>query len=444
MVNLFQDLGIPESKLHMKYKLLRDGLAPTGEKAVVQDWADGFVDRDNKFVEEFQKTFHSAFWELYLFRVLSEAGFVIDFSKNRPDFLVASPYEFNIEAVVSEIKQGGREEATRELDDILSMIEPAHENRNFKNLIDEAITRYSNSIQSKTQKFISEYSNCNWIKRDVPFVIGLASYAQVNYGKEYHYPLMALLYGEYFNPESESFNQVDSIIKPGTSSDIPLGIFRNGSMSDISAIVFSCTVTLGKLTALSISQKKSEDIRNFVFNVRHDFDEPHYKIQVVSPECPEELSDGLFVFHNPNARVKLPFDAFNRTNAVQITYENNQLRLEGNNLPIVSRLNMLDALPQEAKNMLFKETFERFNRGYSISKFRILDIDIELKEVTLEDQWMPVPLPVIIDLSDEDIDLINRNGISVGDMALSIIKGEFNDIGMAETYRLISIDKIDI
>jgi hypothetical protein len=33
---------------------------------VVNDWATGFKDRDGKFVKEFQITFDSSFWELYL------------------------------------------------------------------------------------------------------------------------------------------------------------------------------------------------------------------------------------------------------------------------------------------------------------------------------------------------------------------------------------------
>jgi hypothetical protein len=29
---------------------------------VINDWANGFVDRDGKFVKEFQTTFNSSFW----------------------------------------------------------------------------------------------------------------------------------------------------------------------------------------------------------------------------------------------------------------------------------------------------------------------------------------------------------------------------------------------
>ncbi len=37
---------------------------------VLNEWARGFKDRDGKFVHEFQRTFDTCFWELYVFAVL--------------------------------------------------------------------------------------------------------------------------------------------------------------------------------------------------------------------------------------------------------------------------------------------------------------------------------------------------------------------------------------
>jgi len=33
---------------------------------VLLNWAEGFIDRDGKFLKEFQTSFNSSFWELYL------------------------------------------------------------------------------------------------------------------------------------------------------------------------------------------------------------------------------------------------------------------------------------------------------------------------------------------------------------------------------------------
>src|SRR5712692_4386661 len=68
---------------------------------VLNEWASGFQDRDGKFVKEFQTTFDSSFWELYLFAVLKQYGLQADFSHASPDFCVSSNDGLNIEAVVA-------------------------------------------------------------------------------------------------------------------------------------------------------------------------------------------------------------------------------------------------------------------------------------------------------------------------------------------------------
>ncbi len=116
--------------------------------------------------------------------------------------------------------------------------------------------------------------------------------------------MVALLYGYYYNVNTETYEKRDFIIKPNTKSEIPIGIFNDSSMEHISAIIFSSVVTLGKLTSLSISQNKSPLKTNTVMIVRHDQDAPHYKLQEVTDEQPEYLSDGVFIFHNPNAKTR--------------------------------------------------------------------------------------------------------------------------------------------
>lgn len=73
---------------------------------VLNDWARGFVDRDRKFVQEFQTSFNSCFWELYLFAVLKKFGMEVDFTKTRPDFRVTTG-GVNIEATVASHRRGG-------------------------------------------------------------------------------------------------------------------------------------------------------------------------------------------------------------------------------------------------------------------------------------------------------------------------------------------------
>lgn len=355
-LDLFEDIGIPEDKLHPKFKFLRDKDFFEGERKIISSWVKGFIDRDNKIVQEFQKTFHSSFWEFYLFRVFSEMGFEIDFSKDRPDFIIQKPIKLFIEAVVSNIKQSGRPESDRNIDDVLSMIVPPHLQENFEADLDEAIVRNSNAILGKSRKYLDQYRNCDWVDEQTPFIIALSSYDQVNYGKEYLYPMMALLYGLYFNPEKDDYEDKTHIIKPNTDSKIPLGLFQDNSFKHISAIIFSSNTTLGKLTSLSVSANNSPMQQQRVINIREDYEPPYYKIQDVHRDNPEELSDGLFVFHNPFASNKLSKEVFKASNALQINFDEQGFNAEGNNLPIYSRFNMNKLfLPDIALQLIFKD-----------------------------------------------------------------------------------------
>src|SRR3546814_7253500 len=62
----------------------------------ISDWSsdvcssDLFIDRDGKFVKEFQSSFESSFWELYLHAVLKDMGMSLDYSFHAPDFVVRS------------------------------------------------------------------------------------------------------------------------------------------------------------------------------------------------------------------------------------------------------------------------------------------------------------------------------------------------------------------
>src|SRR5437764_13488495 len=80
------------------------------DQAVVQEWAEGFVDRDGKFVREFQTTFNSSFWEIYLFALLKELRYSVDLGFNAPDFVVKTPTPFIVEATIASNAEGATPE----------------------------------------------------------------------------------------------------------------------------------------------------------------------------------------------------------------------------------------------------------------------------------------------------------------------------------------------
>ena len=148
-MNLFDSIkNDSEEQWHTKFKILKEDPGGEGERFIIQQWVEGLVDRDRKMVKEFQKTFHGSFWEFYLYACFKEAGFILDQSHNRPDFMVKAPYEFNVEAVVANIKSQGRPEADRGLEDLMDMFVPPKNQEDYFQLQFEAIVRQCHHFQN--------------------------------------------------------------------------------------------------------------------------------------------------------------------------------------------------------------------------------------------------------------------------------------------------------
>lgn len=333
-----ENAGVQKDIWHPKVKFLTDDTL-CREREILKKWTEGLIDRDNKMIREFQTTFHSCFWEFYLYALFCQMGLSLNQSHNRPDFIIQKPYQLYVEAVVANIGKNGVGESQRRLDDFLSMASPPYVQKDFYEHLDESITRLSNSILSKRNKLNDNYRKCEWVRDDVPFAIALSSYDQVNYGREYIYPLMALLYGLYYDAIDDAFEVRTSIQKRGSQAKIPLGIFLDPDYDMISGIIFTCTHTIGKLVSLAISE--SGPLTNKVYNIRHDLNDKKtpYKIQIVDPNNPELLEDGVILLHNPNAKYKIPYKMFEKTNITQISYINGKIVSSIDTYPIVARLN---------------------------------------------------------------------------------------------------------
>ena len=124
--------------------------------------------------------------------------------------------------------------------------------KDFADVLNESIIRSSNAIFSKIKKY-EDYKKEQWFDEKNPFIIALSSCDQINYGREFLYPMMALLYGRYYIPSENGCIMKTSIKKSETGIELPLGIFLNSEYSQISAIMYTCTNTIGKLTALALS-----------------------------------------------------------------------------------------------------------------------------------------------------------------------------------------------
>jgi len=265
-------------------------------RSVINEWAEGFVDRDNKIVTEFQTTFDSSFWELYLHAVLKKLGAEIDFSVASPDFVVTSPLKFSIEATVALHPHDGVP-ATEQPD-----LKVASDFSEFNR---QSIIRLANSIAGKRSKFIESYTHLPHVKKK-PFLVAIAPFDRPAFNLQSQRAIEAFLFGYYVDETTRSreemlvngpeIRQIDHVLKD-SGSRIEVGVFNNPNYSEISAVVFSSCATWSKVTALS------HDPGEIVFETIHYNPTGHLpKVSRHHKNAHDEtLLDGLRIYHNPFA-----------------------------------------------------------------------------------------------------------------------------------------------
>ncbi|MDV7475319.1 hypothetical protein R5C08_09405 [Acinetobacter baumannii] len=308
MENLFIPI-VEEDKQHMIFKmLLNEDLY--SERNVILDWANGFIDRDNKFIKEFQTTFESSFWELYLNKILNTENVNIDYTHYAPDFVCnKNNSSFCIEATIANPEKDGL--AAYGFSD-----EHINFNIDFKEFNRKSIIRIANSIVSKTQKFKKSYKELSHVAGK-PFILGLNSFDRPHSHFIGHRGLFAVLYGIYFNEEkaiSENLNyipqeRIDSIEKDN-GAEIPLGFFTNSEYEDISAVIYNPYATWGKVRALAeVSEANKSCVFNAVYTRSNESERtliPDIHEKIPKAEYSESIFDGLYIFHNPYAKYPIP------------------------------------------------------------------------------------------------------------------------------------------
>lgn len=324
-------LQIAEEKLHPNFKsvtrTLPSGYVSIGmnldkDKKRLESWTKGFPNRDNKFVKEFQITFNSSFWEIYLYKLFTDYNFSFSWEHNSPDFcLNANGIDFVIEATTA---NKANDEKPNEWDKEELLANPLNPEayEYYRNNMNEAnrysIIRLSNGILGKFKKYKDSYSKLLHVKNK-PFIIAIAPFEQPFFYYQYSRPIMALLYDIYVDEEISHKNPNDypypptvylNSIEKDNGAEIPLGFFNDDSMKEISAILFSCNAVWSKL---------SDQEKMLLFLTK----------QGITMERTHELiEDGLFVFHNPYAKYPLDKSIFRKDRVCQVYLNRSSQKLE--------------------------------------------------------------------------------------------------------------------
>ena len=197
-MNLF-DPVVEEGRFHQHFRALLHPLRKNDREEFLR-WADGFPDRDGKLIQEFQVSFNSVFWEVYLFAVFKAYGFTLDWTHRSPDFLItAGAHQFTVEAVTANAATG----KPNEWDKTYSPKDFAE--FNIDKLNKEAMVRLSNAILSKYRKYTTDYAVMPHVKRR-PFVLAVGPFEQPFFNHQYNRPIRAVLYDHYVDEPAHTAN----------------------------------------------------------------------------------------------------------------------------------------------------------------------------------------------------------------------------------------------
>lgn len=318
---------VPKIKLHPNFKnLLHPEYEPVRE--VLESWAEGFEDRDNKFAKQFQETFNSMFWELYLYQCFRVLKMDIDFSKQSPDFILKSSFgnQFCIEAVITNGTKGDKFHYEKD------------EKKPLEEIISFSAIRILNSISNKYKDYQDKYSKLDHVKRN-PFIIAIAPFEQACFFIQNNQAINLVLYGQRIKTKINENNElisefvnIDKIDK-NENTQLDVGLFTTDKYKEISAIIFSTTATFSKAAACS-------DVNCVIQANTFHIEEGRISKEVPNEMYFESLLDGLQIHRNPFAEIPLDLREFTNYEISSYLYNPKEkiVEINQNNNTLVSRI----------------------------------------------------------------------------------------------------------
>lgn len=278
-----------------------EGYSPAFE--VVKEMLNFYEDPDGNFIEQFQSTgFDARLWELYLFGVFTEMGFLIDRTHNAPDF-ACNHFGKNtyVEAVTLGQTQGQANDFTPE------SVEQAQELQHGY-----IAHRFANALTAKLEKRYWELEHV----KDLPLVFAIADFSAPASMLWTHNALPMFLYGYEYDWHQDAQGKL--IIEPKKiekhvhkGREIPSAFFNWDDAENISAVLSSNSGTISKFNRIGkIAGFGSPRVRMIRSGEcqRHDANSAvpdRFTFKVHDPQYRETWSESVSIFHNPRARQPL-------------------------------------------------------------------------------------------------------------------------------------------
>lgn len=289
-LNLFVIQLSNEEDLHPHFRHIMQDHYESVRK-VISGWSSGFIDRDNKIVYEFQKTFNSTFWELYLHQAFKDSGMIVDFSCQSPDFTVTTKNNniLNVEAVIA----NNAHDSIPEYDATFKDLKEHPEFLKF------SCIRILNALVAKHIKYQKLYSNFSHVKGN-SYIIAVAPFEQIGFSMQNNEAIIRVLYGQGVKtirlPDGtlDWEKELTPYVLKENGAKLELGIFTNDKFKEISAVIFSTMATISKAVVQT-------DMKGDIRVSRYDSEIGLLADIIPNRDHYETHLDGLQIHHNPFA-----------------------------------------------------------------------------------------------------------------------------------------------
>ena len=295
---------VPGEKPNENFRMLADGKGFSPAREIMSEIAYCFEDSDGNYIQQFQTTgFDARLWELFLYAFLHENKFFIDRRFPAPDYLCEKYGQtIFLEAATVNPTQGDK------------YIQASPETEaDRERLADYAAIKFGSVLFSKLTR-PKRYWDLDHV-RGKPLIFAIADFHQPHSMLWTHPFLWQYLYGL----RSVKDTKVGEVTYRGITEhifdgkQIPSGFFFQPECENVSAVFFSNSGTIskfnsmGKLAGFGDSGVKLTRIGKCYDHNGNGLEPKEFVTRVNAGECFETWSEGVSMFHSPNARY--PVDA---------------------------------------------------------------------------------------------------------------------------------------
>jgi len=307
---------VPPDKRNPLFITLSETGAFSPAKEIITEIAYTFDDPDGNYIKDFQSDgFDARLWELYLYAALHESDFLVNRDFHAPDYICD---KFGFPVVI--------EATTVNPTKLRGQIEVIQEDPDSEEIANYIAIKFANALFYKLQKRYWDLAHVH----GKPLVLAVADFKKpegIHYSAKY---LQEYLYAQRQTKEGNIF--INTPIKHHVYRDRkkPSGFFYLPDSENISAVLFSDGGTISKFNRMGkIAGFGSQNVMMLRIGQRYETcrsaDVTEFRLAVSPPQYTETWSEGIYIFHNPNA--KTPLDSRLFPDASHTFFTNGHFRI---------------------------------------------------------------------------------------------------------------------